>query len=100
MNRRPEPTEHWAPVTGFGSVTVMSTLSISLFHAGAITFQKNTVGVSISPVASANCFPAPAVPQFLPCRRTLRRGLSLMRSRAPDGVRDAGEVRQGTRFAE
>ena len=30
---RPNPTEHWAPSTGSGSVTVMSTFSISLFQA-------------------------------------------------------------------
>ena len=59
----PEPTEHCAPVTLAGNSTETSTARMWLFHDGAMTFQKNTVGAAVgSPVVAANCFPAPVVP--------------------------------------
>jgi hypothetical protein len=49
----PEPTLHWAPVTSPGRLIEISACSISLFHDGAITFQKNADGASCSPVDAA-----------------------------------------------
>ena len=58
----PDPTEHCAPGTGPGRVTVTSAAEIRLFQPGAITFQKNTDGAAGSPVEDAKSFVAPVSP--------------------------------------
>ena len=58
----PYPTVHPAPGTCPGSRTRISARSIRLFHAGAMTFQKNTDGAApSSPLTEANALSAPVV---------------------------------------
>ena len=58
----PNPTEHCAPVTSPGSVTRTRTRSMSLFHDGATTFQKNVEVEFGSPVDDAKGSWSPVVP--------------------------------------
>ena len=58
----PEPTEHCAPVTSSGNVTLTCACSITLFQDPAMTFQKNVDSAVGSPTLLAKRRFSPVLP--------------------------------------